>query len=84
LPVRAGRITPETFVAVFGSASAAVMAAAYLTDAIGFAIHPVALGVVAAGAAVAAFSACRETSAAPPGSPCQAGTELFLRTRQLD
>jgi hypothetical protein len=68
LPVPAGRITPETFVAVFVSASAAVMAAAYLTDAIGLSIHPVALGVVAAGAAVAAFSACRETSATPPGS----------------
>jgi hypothetical protein len=39
LPVPARRITPETFIAAFVCAFAALMAAGYLLDAVGLAIH---------------------------------------------
>ena len=68
MPVFSRRVTPETVIAAFAAASVAVMAAGYLLDAIGVAMHPAVLGVAAAAGGAAAFAACREASPSPPGS----------------
>lgn len=65
MPVPARRIVPETFIAAFVAAAAALMATGYLLDAVGLAIHPVGLGVAALAAAVIALVAFRERVGAP-------------------
>jgi len=71
--VTSRRVTPETGIAAFVSASAALMAAGYLLDVAGLPIHSAALAVVASGTAVVAFRAFREPAAAPAGSLALAG-----------
>lgn len=91
MPVPPRRVTPETLVAVPVAAAVAVMAVEYLLDAAGIAFHPVALGVVAAAAGVAAFVGCRESSPAPRGSialttgvmACAFGYLLWLASPSL-
>ena len=68
MPVPARRFVPETFIAAFVAAAAAVMAAGYLLDAVGLPIHPAALGVAALAASVTALLAFRERAPAPAGS----------------
>ena len=68
MPVSPRRITPETGVAAFVSASVALMVAGYLIDAIGLAMHPVLLGVAAAAGGVCGLLACREPTPSPQGS----------------
>ena len=68
MPVPFRRITPETVIAAFVSAFVALMAAGYLIDAIGGAMHPFLLGLAAAAGGAAAFAACREPSPPPAGS----------------
>ena len=67
MPAR--RFVPETFIAAFVSAAAAVMAGGYLLDALGLSIHPALLAVAALAAGVSALVAFREDSPAPSGSP---------------
>lgn len=91
MPVPARRITPETFVAAFSAAFAVLMAAGYLLDAAGLAIHPGVLGLLFAGTAVAAFRAFRDSSPAPAGSPalfavvilCALGYAVWLASPSL-
>jgi hypothetical protein len=66
VPVPARRIVPETFIAAFVAAASALMAAGYLLDAVGLALHPAALAGVSLAAGVAAFVAFREPSPACP------------------
>jgi hypothetical protein len=68
VPVPARRIVPETFIAAFVAAASALMAAGYLLDATGLAIHPAVLGAAALGAGVAGFAAFRERAAPPVAS----------------
>jgi hypothetical protein len=68
VPVPSRRVTPETFIAAFVAASAAVMAAGYLIDAVGVAMHPALLAVAAAAGGVAALLAFRDSSPLPRGS----------------
>jgi hypothetical protein len=68
VPVPTRRVVPETVVAAFVSAAAAVMAAGYLLDAAGLAINTLVLGVAAATAGAGAFVAFREEPGAPRGS----------------
>ena len=66
MPAR--RIVPETLIAGFVSAAAAVMALGYLLDTAGLAIKPLVLGVAALAAGAWAFIAFREEAEAPAGS----------------
>ena len=91
MPVPARRVTPETFVAAFVCAFAALMAVGYLLDAAGLPIPPAVLGLAFLGAALAAFAAFQEPSAAPPGSTalfaivvaCALGYFLWLASPSL-
>ncbi len=84
-------MTPETFVAAFVSAFAALMATGYLLDAAGLAIHPATLGLAFLAAGFTAFTAFREPSAAPAGSTalfatvvaCALGYSLWLASPSL-
>jgi hypothetical protein len=67
-PVPARRVTPETLVGMFVAATVAVMTGGYLLDAIGLAMHPALLALLAAGGAALAFIGCRESAAPPHGS----------------
>jgi hypothetical protein len=62
------RVTPESLVAAFVVAGAAMMAFGYLLDAAGLPMTPAVLAAVAATAAVASFLAVRDPAPAPPGS----------------
>ena len=66
MPAR--RFVPETFITAFVAAAAAVMASGYLLDAIGLAINPAVLGVVAIAAGGWALVAFREDAPGPPGA----------------
>ena len=67
MPVPARRIVPETFIAVFVAAASALMAAGYLLDAVGLALHPAALAAVSLAAGVWAFVTFREAERAEAG-----------------
>src|SRR5204862_5062050 len=62
LPVSFRRVTPESILAAFVVAAAAVMAAGYLVDAVGLAMSPVFLALVAAAGGAGAFLVFGETA----------------------
>ena len=68
MPVPARRVVPETFIAAFVSAAAAVMASGYLLDAIGLPISPAVLGAVALAAAGCGLLAFREEACPDPST----------------
>jgi hypothetical protein len=76
LPVSFRRVGPESIIAAFSVASAGPMAGGYLVDAVGLAMSPVLLALVAAAGGVGALLLFREPAC--PDAPNDRGTPVLF------